>query len=173
LLIAFCVSLFAKDVLTWFFPHAYDSAASIIPFIALSNVFYGIFEVFTVGVSLQGKHRLNLLGLPIAAIFNVVCNVVLIPQYGVSGAAVATLAAYIVLALIAYFVNQRIYPVHFEIGLFCLALCLGIIGYVGIVMWVYDRSPSIRWVSSGGIVCLYAGILIVLGRIPERNWSKK
>jgi hypothetical protein len=40
-------------------------------------------------------------------------------------------------------------------------------------MWVYDRSPSIRWVSSGGIVCLYAGILLMLGRIPERIWLKK
>jgi O-antigen/teichoic acid export membrane protein len=173
LLIAFCVALFAKGVLEWFFPNGYSSAASIIPFIALSNVFYGIFEVFTVGVSLQGKHRLNLVGLPIAAILNVVCNIVLIPKYGVTGAACATLAAYIVLALIAYFVNQRIYPIHFEVGLFCLALCLGIIGYVGIVMWVRNQSSSMRWVGSDGIVCLYAGILIVLGKIPERNWLKK
>jgi O-antigen/teichoic acid export membrane protein/O-antigen ligase len=173
LLIAMCISLFAKDMLEWFFPRAYDTVASIIPFIALSNTFYGIFEIFTVGVSLQGKQRLNLLFLPLAAVINIGCNVVCIPLYGVSGAAVSTLIAYIVLALIAYCVNQQIYPVPFEIGLFGLALCLGCSEYLGVVLWMHYQSSSMSWISSGAVVCLYAGTLIVLGRIPARNRSKK
>ena len=43
---------------------------------------------------------------------------------------VSTLIAYIVLAVLAYIVNQRIYPVPFEIGRFFLAVLVGVIIYL-------------------------------------------
>ncbi|WP_149403300.1 lipopolysaccharide biosynthesis protein [Dictyobacter arantiisoli] len=166
---AFFVALFANDVLTWMFPPAYASAEMIIPFIALANVFYGLFELFMVGVLLREKVRFTILFLPLAAVVHIALNCLLIPNYGIVGAAISTLVAYLLLACVAYFVNQRIYPLPFEIGLFGLALCLGIVWYIGAMLLLRGQSVVMHWIILGGIGCLYGGILFLLGHIPAKK----
>src|SRR5437660_4153627 len=61
-----------------------------------------------------------------SAVLNVVLNIILIPQEGALGAALATLFAYMALALLVYITNQYLYPIPFEIGRFCIALFAGI-----------------------------------------------
>lgn len=55
----------------------------------------------------------------------------------------------------------------------CLALCLGISGYLGVVLCLDYQSLSMNWISTIAVMCLYAGALIGLGRISTRNWSRK
>ncbi|GCF10416.1 hypothetical protein KDI_39800 [Dictyobacter arantiisoli] len=151
------------------FPPAYASAEMIIPFIALANVFYGLFELFMVGVLLREKVRFTILFLPLAAVVHIALNCLLIPNYGIVGAAISTLVAYLLLACVAYFVNQRIYPLPFEIGLFGLALCLGIVWYIGAMLLLRGQSVVMHWIILGGIGCLYGGILFLLGHIPAKK----
>src|SRR5207302_8372739 len=112
------LSLFGSSVLDLLFPASYHSQSSIIPIIALSVMFYGLFNVVSLGASLQRKTWLVSLYFIFSALINIGLNIVLIPVYGTMGAALATLVAYMALTLIAYLGNQRIYPVPFEIGLF-------------------------------------------------------
>ena len=100
----------------------------------------------------MGTHAACFLAL--AAAINAAANLVLIPLYGSLGAALATLLAYIVLALQTYLLNRRIYPVAFEIGLFGAGLGLTVLLYVGGSWLAQGRPFWIFWGISGGFLLL-------------------
>lgn len=164
------LSLFGSSVLDLLFPASYHAQSSIIPIIALSIVFNGVFIVVNLGTALQGKTWLTSLYFIVSALMNVGLNIVLIPAYGTMGAALATLAAYIALALIAYLFNQRIYPVPFEIGLFLVALGIGIALYLVDNGLVQGQSILVAWSVHIGALLLYGLCLSLLGwLLPSRR----
>ena len=165
---AFCLSLAGIELLNWLFPVTYRSAAFVIPVIAESMAFYGIYNIFKSGLDVIRKTWLISIYTTVAALVNIALNLVLIPHYGAMGAAVATLFAYIVLATIAYIVNQRIYPIPFEIHLFIIALFIGIALYVGSDFLAQVQGT---YIAVGIRICalaLYGGCLIVLGKLSNR-----
>ncbi|HEU5228577.1 MAG TPA: polysaccharide biosynthesis C-terminal domain-containing protein, partial [Ktedonobacteraceae bacterium] len=118
LLSTFALSLLGIIVLNVLFPASYHSGANIIPIVASSLAFYGVAYVFGAGTILTRKTWWSIVFTIVAAAVNIALNLVLIPFFGAMGAAVSTLVAYVVYALIAYIVNQRIYPVPFETVMF-------------------------------------------------------
>jgi len=173
LLAAFALSLVALGVLDLLFPPAYHSAAPVIPIIALSVMFYGIYGIFTIGISVRRKNWLAIIMTSLSAAVNVGANLILIPLYGSLGAAVSTCIAYIVLALIAYIVNQRIYPIPFEIGIFIIGLCIGIVLYVAGNIFAQAQELYVAWGIRICSLLLYTGCLALLGRLPARSLEKK
>jgi O-antigen/teichoic acid export membrane protein len=49
-----------------------------------------------------------------AALVNIALNVVLIPRYGMMGAAVATLAAFVTLFVVMWLRSRHVYPVPYQ-----------------------------------------------------------
>ncbi len=128
---AFALTFVSTVALYVFFPPAYHSADSIIPIIVMSTVFYGIYNIFTTGISIQRKTWFVVVFTALSAFVNVAVNLILIPLYGSMGAAISTLLAYALLAFIAYIVNQRLYRIPYEIGIFVMELLIGIVLYIG------------------------------------------
>jgi len=161
------LSLFGVSVLDLLFPVSYHGQSLIITVVALSTVFNSIFVVFNLGMSLQRKTWLAFIALLFSALLNVGVNIVLIPLYGAMGAAIATLAAYIALALVSYLLNQLIYPVPFEVGLFLIALVIGIALYFTDSRLTQGQSHLIVWGIHCGLLLLYGGTLAVMGCWPS------
>jgi O-antigen/teichoic acid export membrane protein len=162
---AFGLSLVATVALNWLFPPSYHASAPIIPIVAVSLVFNGIYYVVSTGANIRRKTWIAAIFMTIAALSNVGLNLFLIPHYGAMGAAIATLLAYIVLATLAYVVNQRLYYVPFEMGRFALAALAGTALYVG-AAWLGARlSSPLSWLVSGGALLIYAVCLGVIGNI--------
>jgi O-antigen/teichoic acid export membrane protein len=168
----FALSLVATFMLDLLFPPAYHSAAPIISIIAVSIMFYGIYNIFLVGVSIQRKTWLAVIFTTLSALVNIGCNLILIPRYGSMGAAVSTLIAYVLLAFVAYIVNQRIYPVPFGIGIFIIALFIGVALYVGSNFLIkFQETTYQAWAISLATLSLYSGFLLIVGRLPA--WKGK
>jgi O-antigen/teichoic acid export membrane protein len=170
LLTAFGLSLIGIILLDLLFPVSYHSTASVIPTVAVSIAFYGIYYIFTIGSNVMRKTWFAAVFTSIAAIVNIIINLVLIPLYGAIGAAASTLIAYIVLALAAYSINQRIYPIPFEIGRFIVALFVGVGLYVGSSILAQSQGAYLAWGIYVGTFALYAGCLAFLGMLP--SWSQ-
>lgn len=168
---AFGLSLVGTFLLDRLFPVTYHSAGLLIPVVAVSIVFYGIYFVFMVGANLERKTWLTAVFTTLAALVNLVVNLVLIPHYGAMGAASSTLIAYIVLAFVAYVINQRLYPIPFEIGRFIIALFVGAGLYVGSSILVLSQSTYVAWGIYAGALALYGGCLAILGKLPSRSQS--
>lgn len=166
---AFSLSFIGTVLLNLLFPEPYHSAAFVIPIIATSVVFFGIYSVFLVGANVTRKTWLTAVFTTIAAVVNIAFNIFLIPRYQAMGAAGSTLLAYIVLALVAYIVNQRIYSIAFEIKRFLFALLVGIGFYVGSSILASSQGligASSIYVSA---LALYGLGLVILARLPA--WS--
>lgn len=170
---AFFFSLICIAALNILFPPAYHAAAPVIPIIATSLLFYGIYNVFAVGVGVRRMTWLTALFMTLAALVNFGCNLILIPRYGSLGAAASTLVAYAFLAIITYIVNQRIYPVPFEIGRFSLALLIGVALYLGSTLLSQRQSIIIAAVIYCLALIIYTICLLALSKIPLRDLKQK
>ena len=163
----FGCSLVGIIILDIFFPIPYHTTVPVIPIIALSTMFYGAYSVVTVGISIQRKTWIAAILTTASALLNVGINIVLIPLYGAMGAAVATLIAYIVLALSGYIVNQRLYPVPFQVGQFLIALLVGLVLYEGCNVLAQSQTLYIGWGIRFATLVLYGGFLAMFALLPK------
>lgn len=167
------ISLFGSSLLDFLFPASYHTQSFIIPIIALSTVFLGIFNVVSLGAALQRKTWLIALGFIVSSLINFGLNIVLIPQFGTMGAAQATLIGYMALALITYLFNQRIYPVPFEISLFLVALAIGIALYIVGNGLTEGQSAVTACGMYIGVLLFYGLLLLFLGKFLPTVKLKK
>jgi O-antigen/teichoic acid export membrane protein len=117
----------------------YWDGLQIIPLILFSYMLYGIYVNLTIGVYIKNKSKYMIIFTGLAAIVNIGSNFYLMPEYGMMGAAVATLLAYLVMVISIYIANQKIYPVQYEylrIGFILIYLMFGLAVF-------YYFSPNI------------------------------
>lgn len=86
----------------------------VIPLLVFSVLLYGLFSLLNIGIFIQNKTRYNPVIIGIAAVFNLSLNYFLIPPYGMLGAAYATFFSYLLMDILAYIINVRVYPVPYE-----------------------------------------------------------
>ncbi len=95
-------------------PMRYMYGMSIIPVVLFAYIFQGMYTNFIAGIYIEEKNKMLPLITGLGAATNVIVNLLLIPSMGIMGAAIATLAAYIVMALGIYRVSQRAYPIAYD-----------------------------------------------------------
>ncbi len=130
LYLALAVSMFGPEMVRLLSrQEAYWGAWRVLPLITLSYVLYGAYYQVSVGLNLRKKTQYLSVVVVGAAAVNLLLNFLLIPPWGMMGAAVATLASYLLLAVVAAIVSQCFYPFPYEwIRLLKLVLVLGL-GY--------------------------------------------
>ncbi len=94
--------------------HSFLSGIFIVPVVLLAYVFYGMYVNFTAGLYIEEKTQYFPYVTITGALVNVVINLFLIPIYGIMGAALATLASYIVMAAGMFFVSNKFYKIDYE-----------------------------------------------------------
>jgi O-antigen/teichoic acid export membrane protein/glycosyltransferase involved in cell wall biosynthesis len=169
LLANFGLSCLGIIVLYVLFPVSYHRMAFVIPLVSTSIMFYGTCHIFMIGANIKRKTWVSSVFITIGALVNILLNILLIPRYGAAGAAISTLVAYIVIAVSAYQVNQKLYPIPFEIGRFVVALVPGIILYAGSSfvasrLRIYEASGVYA-----GALALYTSLIVMLGGLPIRR----
>ncbi len=86
----------------------------IVPVVLLGYLFNGLFVNFTAGIYIKEKTKYFPIVTGSGAAINVVVNFLLIPQIGIMGAAIATLASYMVMAGGLFIFSQRVYKIEYE-----------------------------------------------------------
>ena len=92
----------------------FHRAGEAVALLAFAATAYAGYSVLAIGSGRARKTRLNWVISGTAALVNIGLNVALIPPYGMIGAAIATLAAYVVLFGGMYLYAQRVYPVSYQ-----------------------------------------------------------
>jgi O-antigen/teichoic acid export membrane protein len=114
------VSLFIEDLVRvklfdkYFIPPLYWYGLEIVPFILLAYIFTGAYVVFVVGVYLEKKTKYLPLISGTGALLNVGANFILIPVFGILGAAFSMLSSYLVMAVGMYITSQKCYKIEYE-----------------------------------------------------------
>jgi len=159
----FTLSLASILVFDIFFPATYHSAAPVIPIVALSIMFYAVYNYFNIAISIKRKTWFAVVFTTIAAVINIGFNLILIPRYGSIGAAWSTLLAYSILLIVAYVVNQRIYFIPFELDLFMAGLIVGVLLYVGSNVLAQGHGMYEGWGISLAALLLFSLCLALFG----------
>jgi len=92
----------------------YWQAMKIVPIILLANFCLGIYQNLSVWYKITDKTKFGAYISICGAIITLFLNIILIPNYGYVGSAVATLSAYLSMAIISYFLGRRHYPIPYK-----------------------------------------------------------
>jgi O-antigen/teichoic acid export membrane protein len=106
-------------------PEYHEGERVVAPLAFATAVFAG-YVVVSIGVGRARRTQFNWVVAGIAAAVNLVLNLVLVPEYGMMGAAAATVAAYGVLFVTMTWHSQRIYPVPYQWRRVATALAAGV-----------------------------------------------
>ncbi len=88
----------------------------VVPIILLAYLFYGIYVNLQAGLYIEEKTKYFPYITGAGALVNVAANLLLIPVLGIVGAALATLASYMVMAAGLFIVAQKFYKIDYEYG---------------------------------------------------------
>ena len=111
------ISLFSREILMLFArKEVFWAAWVIVPIITYSYVQHGLGNFVGWGMGLM-KKSFHVSGIVlVAALVNIGLNFLLVPQWGMLGAAFATMLSYIVWNLLKAYYSAKFYDLHFEVG---------------------------------------------------------
>lgn len=101
--------LLFKDVIVMILSSDYISSKFIMPFLLLYPVMYTVSEVTVLGIYFSKKSIYTIIVAAISSGVNIVLNLLLIPQIGAVGAAVATGIAYIIFFWVRTLISRRLW----------------------------------------------------------------
>ncbi|MDQ3380794.1 MAG: oligosaccharide flippase family protein [Actinomycetota bacterium] len=108
------LALLSRWIVGWIAAPAFAESSRVVGPLAFAAVAFGAYIVVVIGVGRARRTQFNWVVTGAAAAVNVVLNLILIPRYGMMGAAVATIAAYATMFLGMAWWAQRIYTVPYQ-----------------------------------------------------------
>ena len=112
--IATGLSAIANDLLRLATPPDYHGAARIVPWVATGAVLQGFYALTSVGLAITKRTIYYPLATGLAVAGSLSANLVLIPRFGIMGAAYTHVIAYAILAGAGIALSQRQYPIRYE-----------------------------------------------------------
>ena len=157
-ILASVAMIIVPDCMIFFAPKSYFDAKRLIPAVILATYFVFLYSFFANIEIYNKKNKYMAVGTFIAAIFNIVGNIIFIPKYGYEAAAYTTLIAYILLLGIHYWcltflIKKNIYPVKMFV--------LPIMYMVGVSIYVMVFIDKI-WQRYIGLILILALVGISL-----------
>lgn len=110
----------------WLTAPAYHDAWPIVGILAWQALFYGFFLIASAGIWKAEKTYLNLYLMSGAAIFGLLLNWVLVPNYGGIGAALSTSLTYFLWTAASLYISERCWHVGFILRLHLSQIGIGI-----------------------------------------------
>lgn len=144
----------------------YLSGITIVPIVLLGYLFNGIYYNFQAGIYIEEKTKYFPYVTGAGAVINVVVNVLLIPVLGIMGAALATLASYLVMAGSLYMFSQKYYRIDYEYGKVIKILVL--IFVTGIIYYYLYYQVGLNILMKLIMLILFISAIVLL-RVIEKH----
>ena len=141
-----------------FFGEQYWEATSIVPIIGLAYVFHAGYLIQLPGVYLLEKTGWIPWVRGLGALSNIILNFLLIPEYGIVGAASATCLSFILMAVIFYFINRSVFPILYQwrkLGIIIFTIGVIIIFHFNFVLVSSEKI----------VVCVFYPIILTLTKV--------
>lgn len=163
------------DVFKWIFIEfanpRWAEGLQVVPLLALGNIFLGIYYNLSVWYKLTNK---NLYGAYITiagAAVTIGLNVLLIPLWHYTGAALATFCCYLLMMIMSYKLGQKHYPVPYPVK--------KLTAYILLVVFIYlVHLAMVRFISSSLWFSITSGLLLFVlfalftGKIEAKELAK-
>lgn len=94
----------------------YWSGLVIVPYILIAYLFSGLYMNLNVASFFSNRIKYLIISSAAGCLSNIVLNFILIPQYSMIGAAIATMLSYMIMFIVLYYFSQKIYKINYEWG---------------------------------------------------------
>ena len=162
LLLAFTVvlalSLEARWVVRALAAPDFFDAYKAVPLVSTGVALYALYLVLSVSVSRTGRTAFNFPVTGAALAVNIALNLVLVPPYGLVGAGIALVGAYVVMIALMYGVTRRIFPLDLEWG--------RLVRIVGIAAALYALGELLLPTSGIAGFLTRGGVALVVSAAP-------
>lgn len=158
--------LLSYDVFKIMAPETYNDGLKIIPLFVASH-FFNFLYLFPVNYEFyHEKTKIIPIGTLCAALLNIVINYLLIPKWGLLGAAIGTFSAHVLLFLFHQFISSFILSYKFEYKNFFIYIpyILVIISSC-VLLYIFDVNFIVRWICA-----LILGIYLLRNIIKNRSF---
>ena len=123
---------------------AYWDAVIIIPFLSLSIFFVNMKEVTVYGLHIAKKTRIIGFIVVFSTVLSLIMNILLIPVWGITGSAVATLLSQFIYWFACYYFSQKVFFVPYEIKkIITLFVAGAIISFSSLLINPIDLLPRL------------------------------
>ena len=170
---AVSLALLGDDLLHWVIPPTYEAGMRVIPALTIAALFSGLADMSSIGLH-KRKRPLEISGLTtLMAVLNIELNLLLIPSYGISGAATATLISQACKAGLTWWYSQRVFRIPVGYGRLVIAAIVfsgvfaagqlvhpeGLITvrFFGWGNWYFSTFAQIVLVLSTPVLCFLCG----------------
>jgi O-antigen/teichoic acid export membrane protein len=155
--IALLVSANANEVITLFASEKFAESAHILRTVALVLLVYGTTWIFGAGFHLQRRTGLLASLMAGAAILNVVLNVLLIPDYGLRGAVLATVGSYGMLTAVLIVLSRRYIAIAIPVR--ALITCVVAAGVAAAVLQILSFDNDLLSIA---VKCTLGAVLYLV-----------
>jgi O-antigen/teichoic acid export membrane protein len=152
----------ARDLLDVMTHGQYTAAAGIVAWTSLGVFFQGVYLMTSIGLNITRNTQYYPVSTGLAAAASIGLNVLLIPRYGIMGAAYANGIAYALQAGIALSFSQRFYPIRYESGRLMRVILAAVLAY-GAGRILPDMAPAFGVLARGTTVVLAMAGALWLG----------
>jgi O-antigen/teichoic acid export membrane protein len=148
----------------------FEGAAQVIPWIGLGLVFHGVYLLTSIGLNITKQTRFYPVATGAPAVASLVGNLALVPRFGALGAAWTNAVAYAVLAIVAFVLSQRVYPIPLEWGRLVRLALAGAGAWFVASLLPTTLAPFWGLLARGAVVCAtYPALLFLLGFYDGRE----
>ncbi|MED2785253.1 oligosaccharide flippase family protein [Bacillus thuringiensis] len=164
------ISLNSKLLITLFATKEYIDAYKIIPLILISYFLYGKSSFYCLGMHIKNKTYLDGPIMLSGGFLNIILNILLIPRWGMYGAAVATVISYVMMNFIYLKVSLPMYHIRYKykeiVKIYVICVSLYIIYYM---ISIENLSVWIECLIGIVLLMSYIGLAIVFKIIKKSD----
>lgn len=114
LLATVSLTIFAREAVLVLAGPAYELSASLVPWLCYGSIAWGAVYVVGMGYGITKKSYHTTISTVLAAVANTGLNFLLIPRWGITGAAASTMLGNLTALIYSYYTGQRYFSVSYE-----------------------------------------------------------
>lgn len=162
LLIMLTLSLFARELIALIAADNFLDSWHVVFILSMSYFFYGLGNVVSYGFHITKQSWIIGSSWILAAVLNIGLNFVLIPQWSILGASMATLLSFFCVLLVKLFLLRRYYTVPFRHGHIGIAVMVAITIYL-LSLPLVTLPISFTFLVKSVLLLLYLSFLLLSG----------
>jgi O-antigen/teichoic acid export membrane protein len=141
----------------------YTQGNVIIPFILLSQLFFGIYYSLSLWYKLTDRTIYGFYMSLTGFIINLAGLFILVPQFGYIGAAISIFISFFLITIVSYFLGQKYYPIDYPIFRIFILITLGVLLYF-VDLNLTINEVYIKYLVKGSIFVFYILFFFVTER---------
>lgn len=111
-----------KDIIVLLLGVEYREAVFIFPYLVFMPIMYTISETTVIGINFKKQPKKHIYVASISALINLIGNLILVPKFGATGAAISTGFAYIIFFMVRTYFSRKLYYINYNLSKFAISI---------------------------------------------------